>query len=553
MALTGRLERFLANYIYLSGINVLPSSYAKKVLNLLIASAALSGFLIYFSLVVVGVPAFVIIGVMPLAYSVYLLFRPIVKARALESGCIRELPYVAALMTSYAAVGIPPHRSMAVAGMKERLFPYFSKLVKRIETVRMVAVKDVLETIEEEADKLNSLTLKDYLQSAVGAERGGGGMYNVLKDKMRSLFNDLKEKYKALGDQLKLFGDLLLVFFGVLPLLLYTMLTVFASDMAIDTSRTFTFIITPMLVLVLGLMIDSGYPTTPQSFDKYYVRTLTIGLPIAAAVAGVIYLSPTVAEAVLGARLLQYKLAFALGGALVAISAVGTWFFHRDYNFMNGVDFAIPSFVRDLTEEVKKGKSPAMSIIYLAEVRSYGKHFDSVLHHVAAQLKIGRSIREALEPYRGKISWRSELILDLIADAEELGAQREIFEELTEISREVRDAIRVAKAKTTGFKFFGLMVAVLMIFIAALLIKQIIVPLSNLAVTVPQSVGFGGIRLLRPDQLPMLIDNISAGIVLNATFLGMLTGKMSEGITAAGFLYAVIYTTAAVIAMGVLF
>jgi hypothetical protein len=300
-SLTQSLEKALSNYIYVSGLRVHPTQYVKRVLTMLIASAAVTAFLLYFSFFIAGVPAFAIIGVMPLSYSLYLMFRPVVKARSFESQCMRELPYVAAFMTSYAAVGVPPHRSMAAVGMKEKIFPAFSSLVKRMETTRMLTVKDPLEAIEDEADKISSLPLKDYLQSAVSAERGGGGMYNVLKDKMRSLFNDLKERYKALGDQLKLYGDLLLVFFGVLPLLLYTMLTVFASDAAISTSQLFTFMVTPLLVVTLMMLIDTGYPATPQKFDKYYVRAVMVGLPAGVAVAAILYLSPVLVEMLLGA------------------------------------------------------------------------------------------------------------------------------------------------------------------------------------------------------------------------------------------------------------
>jgi pilus assembly protein TadC len=220
---------------------------------------------------------------------------------------------------------------------------------------------------------------------------------------------------------------------------------------------------------------------------------------------------------------------------------------------MNNVDYAVPSFARDLTEEVKKGKSPTQGTIYLSETRSYNKDFNSVIQHIALQLKAGRTLREAVEPLRGRISWRSMLILDLIADADELGAQKEIFEEVSEISREVRDAIRIAKAKTTGVKFFGLLVVLLMIFIASLLIKQIIIPLTNMSISIPQQVGLGNINLLRPDQLPSLIDTISSGIMLNSTFLGVLTGKMSDGILASGFLYAFFYTLAGLAAMLLLF
>jgi hypothetical protein len=50
-----------------------------------------------------------------------------------------------------------------------------------------------------------------------------------------------------------------------------------------------------------------------------------------------------------------------------------------------------------------------------------------------------------------------------------------------------------------------------------------------------------------------LIETISSGIMLNAFFLGVLTGKMSDGIMAAGFLYAFLYSLAGLAAMFFLF
>jgi len=542
------LGGFLSKYIYISELGVKPEEYAKKAYTILAATAGFTAFMAFFSIFMLKIPMMAVVGLIPLVGGLYITFRPVIKAKSFESQCEREAPYVAALLTSYAAVGVPPHVSLRTIPDKRDLFPAFTKLVKRIERVQQLLVRDVLEAIEYEADKLDNLALKDLLQAAVGAERGGGGMFTVLKDKMRSLFNDLREKYKGLGDQMKVIGDILLVFFGVLPLLMYTMLAVFASAQAVETSTMFTYLVTPMLLFALGMLIDTAYPKTPQSFDKYYKQML-IFLPGAAIVGASFFMFPEILKMLGLGDLLTYKTAIAIALASIILFSFSAMFFLKDYRFMMQVEFAVPSFARDLTEEIKKGKAPSQAVIFLSQTRNYNKAFNALLTKISAQLQVGHKIKDAVKPIKQTISWRSAVILDLIADAEEAGAQREIFEEITEVSREIRDAVNIAKKKTTGIKFFGFMVAALMIGISALLIKQIVVPLSQMATTLPQEFIIGQVRILRPEQLPILVDNIAAGIMINSASLGLLIGKMTEGVLASGFLYAALYTLIALVSM----
>jgi ABC-type transport system involved in cytochrome bd biosynthesis fused ATPase/permease subunit len=88
-SLTASLEKALANYIYLSGLRTTPGTYVKRALTMLMTSAAVSAFLLYFFFFIARVPAFAIIGAMPVSYSLYMLFRPVIKAKAFESQCIR--------------------------------------------------------------------------------------------------------------------------------------------------------------------------------------------------------------------------------------------------------------------------------------------------------------------------------------------------------------------------------------------------------------------------------------------------------------------------------
>jgi len=66
-------------------------------------------------------------------------------------------------------------------------------------------------------------------------------------------------------------------------------------------------------------------------------------------------------------------------------------------------------------------------------------------------------------------------------------------------------------------------------------------------------IGVIGVRFVTPPTLPPLVDTMMAGSIITLFAMGMLTGKMSDGTLAAGFLYAAIMSAIGIAAILVLF
>jgi len=566
-----KLSAFFERYIYISGLNYTPREYADIFIKRMIAAMAailvllISSLLLKFSpFLLTNLPpnlskdlpnilmimAFIVLGGIFFAS-----LEPVFKALEIVGQTEREMPYVASLLTIYASAGIPPHLALSRIGEKADLFPGTHLLVRRIQKLRSLFVLDELDAIEAEARKIPSTVVSDILFSAAGAERGGGSIYIVFKDKMKSFFAELKERYKKLGEQMKLIGDIILIFFGVLPMTMYTMFTLFASPGIVSIAFLFSFIIVPFIGAVLSMIVDTMYPKTPMKYTKYY-RRLVYSIPLGIVAFAIVYtvlstpqLMPTIKETALAAffeKAQKYKTAISLDVAFIAVLFKEAISFMRDNRRLTSIEMALPSFVRDLTEEIRKGYTPSQALDRLLELRSYGKHLDNLLREVSSAVKIGHTLSEAVQFIKNKVSWRTAVIFEIIGDADRLGAKADVFEEITDVTREIIDAIKIAKSGTVGIRLFGLVTAGLVMGVMALLVNMVlsrIAELSDIVIEAQMRVGQGlmmGFSLITKDLLAPLVDSISIGVVISALILGLLTGKMSDGVLASGFLYAIL-------------
>jgi len=565
-----KLEKAFEKYIYISQIGLSPKEFAKKVSEIvladIVAAAVFIFLLVALRLKIISVPAppELVFSVITYAafiialVSVLTIMDPVLKTYEHLSMCKEELPYVSALLTVYAAAGVPPHKALERIGEKKELFPGFSRLVRRIKKIKKLYILDDLEAIESEARIIPSLEVSDILFSAAGAERGGGDIYAVFRDKMKSAFSFLRESYKALADKMKFVADLILTLYGVLPLTLYIMLAMFARGDVVAQANMYTYVVNPLIFIAMVLIVDGMYPKSPDKYTKYYKYYAKFFLPLAIGLFVVLYMFfGVIAERYLywiKTSMTMYQIPICLGIAVAASFIPVAVKFTLEYRRLSAIDFALPSFCRDLTEEIKKGYTPSQSIETLAKERSYNKHFDKILTDISRGLKGGLTFREALERVFSKVSWRTRLVFDLIIEADELGSRPEIFEEITNVTREIMDSIKVARESTRSLKFFGLITAGLIVAVICILVLQVLIPIAKTSSMITfESSGFYsfnvGVRFITEKELPGLVSTLLTGTIINALTLGLLTGKMSEGTLASGFRYSIITLVISVIAI----
>lgn len=550
------LEDFLAKYIYLADIRKTPEQFVSESLkNLAIAAVASTTLSCLIAAFMLGLappimPTQVIQNIaflipVPVIIALLMVFEPYFKAQEHMRGAERELLYVTTLLTTYAANGLPPHVAFQRLKKYSDLFPEMTKIVNRIDRIKTLFIVDEIEAMETEGRKVTSSFISDLLLSAASLERRGGDMYSAMRDKMRSIFMEIKEKYKSLADRMKIVGDTILIFYGVMPLTLYTMFALFASEDMTLQSIFYSFVVNPLVGVALVYLIDALYPKTPVRYTSYYRKTLyfiPVGVAVFIAMYSVSYFGLLKPKVISG---LPWT-GVALASALIAVIAPIAIQFYRDNRRLISIDYALPSFIRDITEEVKKGNTPAQAIISLSKSRSYGKHLDKIVNKMAVVIEAGRTFKEAYETIKDDLSWRSKLILALMVEANVMGAKPEVFEEVTEVTREIIDALKIARSSTSPLRIFGLSTAALVIGVTAMLIRQVLEPIAKMAKNIYATAAMSnlgvslGINLITPQQLPSLVDTIIAGSVVTMFMLGLLTGKMTDGALVSGYQYAII-------------
>jgi hypothetical protein len=567
-----RLEKFFEKYIYLSGIKKTPKEYIDEILqNLLVLSAASVilaslGALLALELIPSPIPPeqahlLLYIAPMPLAASVFLSLEPYFKAQEHMKGAEREMLYVMALLTTYSASGMPPHLAFERIKGYEELFPETAKIVKRMEKVKTLYVVDELEAMEVEGRKATSPLISDLLLSSASIERRGGDIYAVLRDKMKSVFNAVQESYKSLADKMKLIGDIILTVYGVLPLTLYTMFAMFASEDMAFQSMIYSYLVNPLMGVALVFLADTLYPKTPVRFTKFY-RLALILTPLGAVVFTALYVpwflgfikaKPDVLSGLPWTSV-------ALAAAFITVSAPVAVRYLAESRRLTSMDYALPSFVRDIAEEVKKGSTPDLAVLTLSKTRSYGGALDEVMLKMASAIEAGRTFVEACKLVMQKLSWYGKMSFVLMLEAALMGAKPEVFDEVAEVTREIIDSLKIAKSSVSPLKIFGMVTAALIVGIIAMLIRYVLEPIASMAESFQIAmssattfIGVIGVRFVTPPMLPPLVDTMMTGCIITLFTMGMLTGKMSDGTLAAGFQYAVLMLAIGIAVIAVLF
>jgi flagellar protein FlaJ len=228
--------------------------------------------------------------------------------------------------------------------------------------------------------------------------------------------------------------------------------------------------------------------------------------------------------------------------------------FYREIKRLNRIDNFLPTFVRDITEEVKRGVSPTIAIRSILEVKSYGKELDDILQKISSGISSGLSLEDAVMQVKSKLSWNGLIIFKLFYEASRFGGSGEVFEEFSDVVRELADSNKALKKGISPLRSFGIMTLFLIIFVTGMLVRLIVVPMSSYAEILSEVSTKGGgfllgLKLIKPEALPGFIDLVFSGLMVNAILLGLITGKMVEGKIGIGFIYVAIYLLISMMAM----
>ncbi|MEM2158517.1 MAG: type II secretion system F family protein, partial [Sulfolobales archaeon] len=220
-------------------------------------------------------------------------------------------------------------------------------------------------------------------------------------------------------------------------------------------------------------------------------------------------------------------IAISLSVGLLTLSIPPSIVFTLEMKSSRGMVKSLAEFLRDLSEVRKTGLSPEKCIITLSE-RDYG-NLSIIVKRTATALAMGITLDKALARNIKKVrDWFLAIIFRFLVDSIVYGGgSPEIMDSLASFTQglaESEEELRRSLRAYVLLPYFG----ALMVASAPLLIVWQLTSSTSL---MPQ-----------PEMLSGIIMTLSTGAIINSYITGLIAGKTSQTILAAGFTHSIIIT-----------
>ena len=504
----------------------------------------------------------VIIGLGPVMY-LYPYFELSSRIRAVES----ELLPASIYASLYATAERDMLEGVYALAKESQIAPNFSKFVENVERARVQKLLGTPhEAFAEAARVLGEGRLKSVILAMATARSVGVSQELQARDILKSVLFQLKSAYQRVADNMKTLGEVVLVFYGVMPLMFLIMTSIFYSPSSAVMLATYVALMIPLMGVALVLLVHYTHPKTPEKFIKHYKRYIyTIPISVGVGVGAYFVLKlilggvaasnfPNSTSAVGGGSAVDlvnaYLVAISLGLGLAAGLVPVAVFYLAEWRKRWGIISALPFFTRDMAEMVKLGFSPSQALPRLVQRRSYGRFFDALLNSVGKRL-VGSSFGDAIKSEAGKAPWVAAVVLNAMGEADRLGSKSEVFSEIADTSRDLVDILKSARSALMGAVIFGIVtiviISVLLGTVAKSMLLQIASQSASLAradVPIPLQIS-----LITMPKVPEVLTYTFVGAVLNALVLGVLIGKILDDNFLASAFYGAVAVVIATIAV----
>jgi len=521
--------------------------------------------LVAFTFIVVliaSIPITILTGLVPLILAPLLVIPisymvPKIKARDRAAKLDVEVPFAGTYISVMATGGLSPYVSLKRLTHSE-LLPNLAKAVQDIEVDVEIKGMDPVTSMEKSAQHLPSKDYKDLLLGYSSTLRTGGDVVHYLLIRTENMFTDLATKVKAFGDRAAVLMEsyIAMSILVTLSLTIIYMVSIAFSNywqggFTPETFLLYSYFLVPAMSIAFIYIADSNQINQPiNEWGPYKVffatlpimlfLMLTMFVPFAAQGLTMPFAQPFVDfitwfRASIGLER-GYEAALGMSIALL-VGSIPAAYAHSHYvKRGKGVENDISLFLRDLTEARKTGASPERCLENLAG-RNYGA-FTEHLTVASRQIRWGLPFKVIYDTFRTKIkSWMALINVYILVDAIEVGGGTpETLETLTRFSEKLSSLEKEKKSMLRPLLIMPYIGAGILLFSTIIFLgfmRTILVSFST-----GQSMPFTDFATL---ILPPLI--------LQSFLTGLVTGKISSGVTSSGFKHGAILVIVAIVLM----
>jgi flagellar protein FlaJ len=516
-------------------------------------------------LLVVFIPITFLTGIIPLILAPLLILPfgyalPKILAHDRAAKLDIEIPFAGTYVSVMATGGLSPYASLRRLTHSE-LLPNLARAVRDIEVDVEIKGLDPVTSMEKSAQHLPSRDYRDLLMGYASTLRTGGDVVHYLLVRTENMFNDLATKIKAFGDRAAVLMESYIALSILVTLsltIIYMVSIAFASywqgGFTPETFLLYSYFLVPATSIAFIYIADSNQINEPiNEWGPYKVffatmpimffLMLTMFVPFAAPGLNLPFTQPFTdfivwLRTAIGLER-GYEAAIGMSIALLA-GTIPAAIAHSHYvKRGRGIEHDITMFLRDLTEARKTGASPEKCLENLSG-RNYGS-FTEHLTVASRQIRWGLPFKTIYDTFRAKIkSWMGLINVYILVEAIEVGGGTpETLETLTQFSEKLSSIEKEKKAMLRPLLIMPYIGAGILLFSTVIFLgfmRTVLVSFST-----GQSMPFATFATL---VLPPL--------VVQAFLTGLVTGKISSGVTSSGFKHGAILVIVAIVLMVVM-
>ena len=458
-------------------------------------------------------------------YCTYTL-SPVFALKSHDSRVQEEAVWGIFAGTLYAFAGIPPLKILHVLGEKDCILPALSKEIARMIRDSRIRMVPLLEVLREEYKRAKGFW-RSLLGSIITLETTGGDIVTYFRDLYRTCIRDLRVHFENQAKTMSSISSAVTVFLAILPMSVYVMLVIVASSMVLQSVIMFT-IMNVVMGLTVALVSDMFVPKVGDLYLPVYRKIIVKYLPVGVCVGLASWFGLICVPLMLK---FQGVISLALGTLAFCLPAYLE--FRRHARAIDETIENLPTFIRDVADEVKRGASPLQALAHIHETRSYGRYFDRLLRLLINKINL-QGVRKALEDLKPYLPRQVFFCLDVIADADEIGARAEVFDVLADIMHDWVNSIHEFQASVRIGKYTSLMAMLCAIGITIFLFGHIVKMIASAGDMIRQmsSSPYGSmpvtIDIATSDLIPALKNYIFLALGITSIILGLVGGKVAS-------------------------
>jgi len=480
---------------------------------------------------------------------------PYSEASSVSSVLESEVPYAATYLAVMATGGIAPYTSLTRIA-KSELMPNIAKAARNAEIAVKIGGMDPVSALENMAKGVPSKDYRDLIMGYASTLRSGGDVIHFLIRKTEQIFQSRMGKMKIIGERMGMLMEAYAAITMMLSLVIYIIYIVsraMPSEFITFPSEQFVifaYLIMPLLSLVFLYTADIMQPKYPMTDTRPY-KIFYLTIPFASIVLMLFavpffidvlrfippfdFTSQVIVELRKMMGLAQgYESSIALCIFFMVLFAPSTVFYEKYGKESMSILHGMTLFLRDLTETRKTGMSPEKCIITLKD-RPYGR-FSKHLKVIARQISWGESLRKIYQDLVKRVhEWMSRASLYVLIDSIDVGGGApETFDVLATFMEDLEEIEKQKRSTLLPLMVIPYMTAIMLVVIVVILISFMrnLLQIARIYISLAEFIHF----FLPP-------------VVLIAVISGLVAGKVSAGVMAAGFKHAFILSIVSFIAV----